>query len=267
MKPFALVALAALATCAIGLSACGGDDDDKSPAAATAAATTKPAEGGNQPPAAATTAAAATAPPTTAPAATAGTAGVTGSGADALRSLTKDSGTKTYKGDYAMTIVQSGKTTSGTMTIARKPPKTYTNFQTTVDGNAGSFLAIYDGTNTITCIKAGPLGNQCFRSKSSTVGTELGAGVDIDEILKDVDESVDATEISSQTIAGQESRCFSLKRKSGDGTACFTKADGILTLVETKDTDGTTTLKATSVSKTVEDSLFAPPAGANIIDR
>ena len=75
-------------------------------------------------------------------------------------------------------------------------------------------------------------------------------------------------ETDGRKIAGADSRCFTIKEASGNQSlACFSKGDGVATYVENKGASGgLTKITANKISTSVDDSLFAPPAGAKVID-
>ncbi len=232
-------------------AACGGDDNS------SAASTSQPqATGGTAQPSGEAS------PAATRPA---GTAQITGSGADALRQLSKELSGKTYQVTYDFNFTQKGTPTKGSVTLAQKPPKSSTNFQ--LEG-AGNFLTINDGTYDFTCSQDPSGKGQCVKTKGGASANPLLNAFSLDAVLKNLTGDLNVSDAGNRSIAGADSRCFTVKQaNSSDSTACFSKKDGIVTLIDSKAADGGTTLiQATKVSSSVDDSLFAPPSGYTTID-
>lgn len=238
------VVIVALAAASLFLAACGGSSSKSTP-------TSAPSSSGT--------------PGAGSPAATqSGQGQVTGSGAAALKKLATDLSAKTYQVSYDLSMTQSGQPTTGSITIAQKPPKSFTSFQTT----AGSFVMINDGTNTYSCTKSGTGAGQCIKSTGAATGAGANpaAGFSIADALSSLTSSVNVTDAGSRTVAGIDSQCFNVQETSGTGVACFSKSDGLATLIQSKDPNGDTTqLQATKASGSVDDSLFAPPADYTVV--
>ncbi len=257
MNRLVTIGVAALALGALALSACGGDDDDSKTATkddATQAATAKTGENKTS---SGTTVAAE-------PTKKDGDAQVTGSGADALRKLAKDLSTKTYQVSYDFTQVEADKkTTKSTITIAQKPPKSATSGQDLTTGT--TFVFFSDGSASYTCFKETAGAGQCFKRKLDAA--PLGNFLSLDTLLKSLSDDINVTSAGSRTIAGVDSQCFNGKGKEfgGEGVACFSKKDGIVTLVDTKSEDGSTErIEAKKASNSVDESLFAVPTGYTV---
>ncbi|MBI2764754.1 MAG: hypothetical protein HYX53_02455 [Chloroflexi bacterium] len=262
MKRYGIVAIAALAAATLIFAACGGDDDSKTTATntATTAATTKRGDSGDA-------GANATKAPSPAASATSGGGSISGSGADALKALAKDLNNKTYQVTYDLEIKGTdGSVNKGTLTLANKPPKNSYAYKLdpSSSGNGPSdFQIINDGTSSFACTATGGTG-QCVKSKASA-GSLFANPFNVEQILKELDTSLTVTQDKDQTIAGQDSRCFVTKNQdSTQGTACFSKKDGILMLAIGGDDKSGVTVRATKYSTNVDDSLFAPPAGYNV---
>ena len=259
MNKLLTLGFAALALGALALAACGGDDDDSKTATkddATQAATAK--SGDNK----------TTSGPTVAaePTKKDGDGQVTGSGADALKKLAKDLSTKTYSVTYDFNQVDADKkATKSTLTIAQKPPKSVTS-GSELGGPGVTFAFINDGTASYSCFKQPNTPGQCIKAKADAANP-LGSFLSLDSILKTLSDDINVTSAGSRSIAGVDSQCFNAKGKDiGDeGIACFSKKDGIVTLLDSKDKDGSTFhIEATKASNSADDSLFVVPAGYTI---
>jgi hypothetical protein len=237
------VVIVALAAASLLLAACGGGSSKATP-------TSAPSSSGT--------------PGAGSPAATQSGGGqVTGSGAASLKKLATDLSGKTYQISYDLSMTQSGQNTAGSMTMAQKPPKSFTSYQAA----AGNFLMINDGTNTYTCTKDPTGAGQCIKS-TGTAGAAANpaAGLSIADVLSNLTSSVNVTDAGSRTIAGIDSQCFNVQETSGTGIACFSKSDGLATLIQSKAPNGDTMqFQATKASGSVDDSMFAPPAGYTVV--
>ncbi|MEP6871764.1 MAG: hypothetical protein ABI939_07925 [Anaerolineaceae bacterium] len=244
MNKLLTLGFAALALGALALAACGGDDDDSK--------TTTKDEPGHV----------ATAEPTKKD----GDGQVTGSGADALKKLAKDLSTKTYQVTYDFDQVDKDKTTTkNTLIIAQKPPKSLTSFSEP-GGSGVAITIISDGTTKYTCAKQPNTPGQCQKSKVDAT-KPLGNFLSLDSLLKTLGDDLNVTSAGSRSIAGLDSQCFNAKGKDvGDeGIACFSKKDGLVTFIDSKDKNGSTThIEATKASSSADDSLFVPPTGYTI---
>jgi outer membrane lipoprotein-sorting protein len=246
---FALFSLLALSLAVF--TACGGDDDDSTntaTSAATKAATTASGTSSTDSgPATATKASGTAAAPTTA----SGSGSVTGSGADALKKLAQDLSGKTYQVTYDFNSVSGEDTTTGTMTIAQKPPQSVTKFEF----NGESTLVISDGKASIFCTSADEQGT-CYKS-SDPESVSAGA-FDLQDTLNNLDEDVNVTQVDNQKIAGHDAKCFDVKGSQEDGVACFDAGNGLLLLLESKSGDEFS-IKATDEKTSVDSSLFDAP--------
>jgi len=256
MKRLYWIILPTLAAMLIAMAACGGDDNSSTKPTATR---------GGQEPAANT---ANTPDAQEAPTKAQGGGQVTGTGANSLKQLATDLSKKTYSVSYAMTGTQDGKPGATAMTIGQKPPKSLTSFTTTAaNGKQSLVILIDDGTNNFTCIKEDPGDGQCIKMKSAG-GSGLGASVfSLSDSLKNLSDNVNVTEAGSRTIAGIDSQCFTAKETTSEGMACFSKKDGLLTLLDSKGNDGSANhLEATKAASSVDDAVFAPPSGYTVVD-
>jgi len=258
MKRTLALAIASLAFASLAFAACGGDDNNSSSRStsqpqstgATSSAGDSKTNGQSSP-----------AANQSSPAATAkaGEGQVTGSGADALKKLAGDLSGKTFQVSYEVNITQGGKPTKGSITMVQKPPKSLTSYQSADSGGgaASNFLLINDGTNSYACFKDPSTGGQCIKSKADTsAANPLALGFSLDTVLKNLTDNINVTEAGSRTIAGVDSRCFTVKQADGsEGTACFSKKDGM-----------TSQIQATKASGSVDDSLFTPPADYKVIE-
>ncbi len=238
-----IVALAAVSLSLL-LAACGGGSSKSTPTSAASSSGT---------------------PSAGSPRATqSGQGQVTGSGAASLKKLATDLSGKTYQVSYDLSMTTGGQTTSGSIAIAQKPPKTATTYQT----SDGSFLLIDDGTNTYSCAKDPTGAGQCIKSASSGAGAAANpaAGFSIADALSSLTDSINVTDAGSRTIAGIDSQCFNVQEMSGTGIACFSKSNGLATLIQSKAPNGDIMqFQATKASGSVDDSMFAPPAGYTVV--
>ena len=259
MNRFLVFGLTSLAAGSLAFAACGGDDSTSSsatsqPGGATSSSgngsATKPADSATKAP---------------------GEGQVTGSGANALKQLAGDLSKKTYQVSYQMQITTAGTTTpnKGAMTLAQKPPKSLTSYDSTdASGKTTNVMLINDGTSSFSCFKDPKSGaGQCIKSSASGAANPLGAGFSLDAALKNLTDNINVTDAGSKNVGGIDSRCFTIKESTGDGTACFSKQDGLVTLLDSKNTDGSSVhIEATKASGSVQDRLFAPPSDYKVIE-
>lgn len=211
--------------------------------------------------AAATQAAATTAPtiaPTPAP-----TAAPTADPGQALLDLIKAGKGSAYKVTYTLTTVTSGKTTSGTYSLAWKPPFFRVDMSLgPASGAAQSFTTITRPEGTFLCaaITGAPA---CY---SYAAGSPGAAGIPTapQPIPSDFT-GWGLTPAGSKTVVGTETRCYSFKAPAGtaasaagDTTGCFT-SQGVPLYVSSKAGGSDITMEATSFSTTVSDADFALP--------
>jgi hypothetical protein len=257
------VALGALTLAAFALAACGGDDDKGTSTATTAAsgsAATTAASGSSKTAAGGSATAASSASP--------GSGQVTGSGADALKALAKDLTNKTYKVSYDMTLISDEETTKGVLTLYHKPPKDAFSFNIT-DSPDGAQMTAYidDGKNTLTCFGETATEGTCLKATSDGTASPFASVYSADAILSQLTDSVEVTDAGSKTIAGADSKCFNVKEQDGSvSVACFSKSDGLLTSVQGTNAGDTTKIVATSISTSVDDSVFSAPKGYDVQD-
>lgn len=279
LKRISLVAMVSFAAVAMTLAACGGDDDDAgakdtaSPAATSAASTNdKTGAGTNASPAAS---ASANAQP--AASASSGSSGsgsgssgsgggqITGAGADALKKLYKDLSQVTFQASYEMSIKSSNGEQKGTLVLVNKPPKTAYVYQIDANGQKTDLAIINDGKTTMFCTKMGTEG-QCIKSKSDS--SLFSNPFSIEEMAKNLDQDIKVTQLPDENVGGVASKCFTTDQAGSKGKACFSKADGILTLIEGGGDNTSLSVKATKVTKnTVDDKLLDAPAGYKVIEQ
>ncbi len=270
MKSLLVWLAALLVGTSLTFAACGGDDS-------TSTKANTPSGGDSGAGSATTTGGAntsATTAATTTGGSTPGSGQVTGSGADALRNLAKDISKKTYQVSYDLeSTAADGKVTKSVITLAQKAPKTASWFTTGGATTPNAFF-INDGTSSFVCTSTPPPG-QCSKSKSDPTKPSPG-GFSLESTLQALTENVTVAETDGKKIAGADSRCFTIKQASGgqasggqlsDALACFSKGDGVATYVENKGANGVLTkITANKISTSVDDSVFAPPAGYKVVD-
>lgn len=265
MRLFLTLGAASAVLASLVLVACGGGDDDGQEGTSPAGGSGTPAAtSGKTGSPVATTQASPTEAATKAP----GEGQVTGSGATALRQLAKDLSDKTYEVSYAMNLSGGDSPGKGSLVSAQKPPKSITKYETTdASGVVSTFAFINDGVSSFLCFKEGSDPGQCMKSKADASTNIFGSIFSVKEALKDLTEDIEVKDAGSRTIGGVDSRCFTVKEATGDGTACFSKKDGILTLLDTKNEDGSVIhIEASKASGSVDDKLFAPPEGYEVVD-
>jgi hypothetical protein len=261
MKKQLLLSLAALAAVSLLAAACGGDDDDKGSGSASGSAKSagqtksdekKPDQAKSDP--------------------TKDAGGnLTGSGADALKQLANKMENKAYSVTYQIEFTDADKKTQkGTFSLSQKPPKSATVIHWTegADPNLGGDMTlIEDEKFTYICTDSAATGKGCFKTKKDTSNPFSGNFLNVDNVLKDIELKTDVTEVKGQTIAGSDSRCFKVKDATGEGTTCFAKDSGIMTLAEGFNSGtGAMLLKATKLTTNVDDKLFQPPSDYKITE-
>ena len=225
-----------LVASAIALAACGGASAPSGAAATTAAAT-----------AATATQAAAT---TTAAAATASGPSI----ADVLKAgkLT------TYKATYKWTITAGGQTTTSEQTWYYKAPNSRFDFS----AGPGATFSVYSlADGTYVCTSAG---GSAFCQKSSDQSTmSQNPAADFALQLQGDPSKFNASFTGSQSIAGQQAQCYTVKSLAGgtfgDVSTCYSSAG--VPLKTTITAQGQTfVMEATAFSTTVTDADFKLPA-------
>jgi hypothetical protein len=265
MKKHLLLVLAALAAVSLLSIACGGDDDDKGSDSADSGARgadqakpdeKKPDQSKSDP---------------TKDAGKDNGGNLTGSGADALKQLAKKIDTKPYSVTYQIEFTDAEKKTQkGTLALSQKPPKSATVIHMTEGADpsfGGDIMLIEDDKFSYMCTDSPGTGKSCFKTKKDANNPFSGNFVSVDNLLKDIELKTNVTEVKSQTIAGSDSRCFKVKDAASEGTTCFAKDSGIMTLAEGFNTgSGSMSLKATKLTTNVDDKLFQPPADYTITE-
>jgi hypothetical protein len=185
--------------------------------------------------------------------------GLAGPGAKALRDLAKDLTGKSYHAVYKIENDDgAGKTDKGTLTIAAKPPKSAFAVSTVdSDGAKTDFNSFQDDKFSYLCTKDDDGKGECIKSKV-TDPTEDAGIFDIGSLLTSLegDEKTTVTEIKGRKIAGADSKCFAIKDSTSEGTACFAKATGIMTFVDSNDNGSLLKIEATKIDDKPDDKLF-----------
>ena len=245
MRSFRLMAMGVLALFAVSaLAACG--DDDSTTNTPTKAATTSSASS-----------------PTSAGAKT--TTSTSGNPAQDLQQAASNLKDSPFKVVYEMSQTDSsGKTTNGTLTLVQKDKKSYVGGSGDLFGTSGAFALIDDGTNTYLCT-ASPQ-KACIKTKSTGGAggaAAIAAAFAPDKVLEKLNKSgATVKQVTNQTIAGRDAKCYSVTDSSGTGTGCIDSKSNLLLLADGSNltTDGTkTTMKATEVNTSPADSEFEPP--------
>ncbi len=232
MRVLPIVAIALIA-----LSACGGA---ASPAANAPTATT----------AGATQAATTTAP-----------AGTTGSAGPNIADLLKAGKTSTYKVTYTWTVTGSGQNVSSTQTWYYKAPNARFDFSAG-PGASFSIYALPDATYI--CSSAGGSAF-CQKSAGGQGAFAQNPAADFATQLQTDPGQFNATFTGSQTIAGQQAQCYSVKGLGtaaagfGDATTCYS-AGGVPLKTTISAQGSTVSMEATAFSTSVSDADFVPPS-------
>ena len=264
MRTYALLGMAAIAALSLTFVACGGDDDSgdaTKPAPTSAPATAATSDSGKTGAQATSPSAGGTGGATTAPGANTPTGGtLTGSGADALKSILNDFSKRTFQGSYDLTVEDSaGVEQKGAMTIAFKAPKSYYSFSLG-GGQAGDITVIDDGTNSLFCTKIASAG-QCQKTKSGP-NSLFANPFSLSELEKNLNGSTKVTQVADQKVAGEDSKCFQME--DTQGIVCFSKKDSLLTKTDLTTGSTKVTLVATKLSTNVDEKLFEAPAGYTV---
>jgi hypothetical protein len=258
MKKRLLFGLPVLAALALFAAACGGDDDDASSDEKNTEAT-KDAGGSTDGDKTSATA--------TGDDKDSGDGKLTGNGADELKKLSKDLKGKTFSATYEAETTDSAKKVSkGTLVTAQKDKKAYTQIDGAFAGSEdlGNLVVIDDGEFSFLCSDSGGE-KSCIKTKST--GGDDSFTFNATSLVEDLDDDLKVEKDKDQKIAGVDSKCFKLTDATTNGLACFAKDSGIMTFVDGTDDTGTRfVLKATKVSTSVPDSLFAPPKDYEIVD-
>lgn len=200
-------------------------------------------------------------------------AGNAGGGSDAsgrLTDLLKKAGNSQYQVKYDFKSSEgAGGVGDGTMTLAFKGNKSSVTVSATGLAQPGvktDITFIDDGQNTYICgaflgaISGTGNDPACLKSSNSSggLGTQLFNPDSFDaqslsESLAEGSSSIQSD--GSETIAGRSADCFKAQGTTGHGRICVDKDSGAPLLFD----DGSTSLKATSTSQSVSDSVFQPP--------
>ena len=222
---------------AIALAACGG-------AAAPA-------------PAAATTAAATTAATATQAAATTAAAAATTPSPN-IADVLKAGKLTTYKATYKWTITTGGQTQTSEQTWYYKAPNSRFDFS----AGPGATFSVYSlAAGTYFCTNAG---GTAFCQKSSDQSTlSQNPAADFALQLQGDPSKFNASFTGTQSIAGQQAQCYTVKSLAGTGygdvSTCYSSAG--VPLKTTIAAQGSTfVMEATTFSTTVTDADFTLPA-------
>lgn len=225
--------LPVLAIALIALSACGGSTSTTtSTSAATTAAATQ---------AASTTAAAAT----------------TASGPSIL-DLLKAGKATTYKATYKWSITAGGQTQTSEQTWYYKAPNARFDFT----AGPGATFSVYSlTTGTYLCTSAGGQGFCQKSADQAAFGQNPAADFALQ--LQGDPSKFNASFTGTQTVAGQQAQCYSVKSVAGgafgDVTTCYSTSG--IPLKTTINSQGSTlVMEATAFSTTVTDADFTLPA-------
>ncbi|MFN2572679.1 MAG: hypothetical protein ABR537_13885 [Gemmatimonadales bacterium] len=206
--------------------------------------------------AAPTTAAPAAAATTTPPAATTGAA-VTTSGPNIADVLKAGKGT-TYKATYKWTTTAGGQSTTSEQTWYYKAPNSRFDFS----AGPGATFSVYSlSDGTYVCTTAGGQGFCQKSADQAALGQNPAADFALQ--LQGDPAKFNASFTGSQSIAGQQAQCYTVKSLAGtafgDVSTCYSSTG--VPLKTTINSQGSTfVMEATAFSTTVTDADFKLPA-------
>jgi outer membrane lipoprotein-sorting protein len=222
-----------LAGAAIALAGCGGA---ASPAAQAPAATT----------AAGTSVAAST------------QSGAAAPGGPSIADVLKAGKTTTYKATYTWTIAAGGQTVASTQTWYYKAPNARFDYSVG-PGASFSLFSLADGTYI--CTNAG--GSASCQKAAGQAAFGQNPAADFALQLQGDPSKFNASFTGSQSIAGQQAQCYSVKSIAagafGDVSTCYSST-GVPLKTTISASGSTITMEATAFSTTVTDADFALPA-------
>jgi outer membrane lipoprotein-sorting protein len=225
-----------LAGTAIALAACGGAG---SPAGQAPAATT--AAGASV---AASTQSGAAAP-----------------GGPSIADVLKAGKTTAYKATYTWTIAAGGQTVASTQTWYYKAPNARFDYSVG-PGASFSLFSLADGSYI--CTTAG--GSASCQKAASQAAFGQNPAADFALQLQGDPSKFNASFTGSQSIAGQQAQCYSVKSIAagafGDVSTCYSST-GVPLKTTILASGSTITMEATAFSTTVTDADFALPAAVH----
>lgn len=228
--------LTVLAIALLALTACGGAASPAANAPATTAASTT----------------------TTAAATSAATAAATAAGPN-IADVLKAGKATTYKVTYNWTISGGGQNVTSQQTWYYKAPNARFDFSAG-PGATFSVYALPDATYV--CTSAGG-SNFCQKSAGGQGAFAQNPAADFATQLQTNPGQFNASFAGTQTIAGQQAQCFSVKGVAttgfGDATTCYTSSGVPLKTALTAQGQ-TLTMEATAFTTNVSDADFVPPS-------
>ena len=223
------------AASAVLLAACGGSAAPAAPAATTQAGATATQSSS-----------------TTAPAAAATTAGPN------IADVLKAGKATTYKATYTWTVTAGGQTSTSEQTWYYKAPNSRFDFS----AGPGAVFSVYSlSTGTYVCTSAGGQGFCQKSADQAALGQNPAADFALQ--LQGDPAKFNAAFSGTQSIAGQQAQCYSVKSLAGgaygDVSTCYSAAG--VPLKTTINSQGSTlVMEATAYSTTVADADFTLPA-------
>lgn len=201
--------------------------------------------------------AATTAPVTTVAAPTQTTTATTAAGPN-IADVLKAGKATTYKATYTWSVTAGGQTTASEQTWYYKAPNTRFDFSAG-PGASISIFSLADGT--FLCTNAG--GSSFCQKSAEQAALGQNPAADFALQLQGDPSKFNASFTGSQSIAGQQAQCYSVKSIAagafGDVSTCYS-SNGVPLKTTIAASGSTVTMEATAFSTNVTDADFALPS-------
>lgn len=197
------------------------------------------------------------APATTVAASTQTTTATTAAGPN-IADVLKAGKATTYKATYTWSVTAGGQTTASEQTWYYKAPNTRFDFSAG-PGASISIFSLADGT--FLCTNAG--GSSFCQKSAEQAALGQNPAADFALQLQGDPSKFNASFTGSQSIAGQQAQCYSVKSIAagafGDVSTCYS-SNGVPLKTTIAASGSTVTMEATAFSTNVTDADFALPA-------
>ncbi|HEV2009820.1 MAG TPA: hypothetical protein VGS17_02180 [Candidatus Limnocylindria bacterium] len=197
------------------------------------------------------------APATTVAASTQTTTATTAAGPN-IADVLKAGKATTYKATYTWSVTVGGQTTASEQTWYYKAPNTRFDFSAG-PGASISIFSLADGT--FLCTNAG--GSSFCQKSAQQAALGQNPAADFALQLQGDPSKFNASFTGSQSIAGQQAQCYSVKSIAaaafGDVSTCYS-SNGVPLKTTITASGSTVTMEATAFSTNVTDADFALPA-------
>ena len=186
------------------------------------------------------------------------TAAPAGSSGPNIADVLKAGKATTYKATYTWSITAGGQTTASEQTWYYKAPNTRFDFSAG-PGASISIFSLADGTYL--CTSAG--GSSVCQKSAQQAALGQNPAADFALQLQGDPTKFNASFTGSQSIAGQQAQCYSVKSIAagafGDVSTCYS-SNGVPLKTTITASGSTVTMEATAFSTNVTDADFALPA-------